>query len=145
MTNDEIQALEARLRELRREQKAEEQRRRDSVKPVYEFLLEPVEERAGSFGGDRLFDEDCRFYTLTGRVTNKDELEAVGAGMQVFEGRMRYLYNGATGKFACAVGGGSIFLSTKEGWAELSSYIDYNPKGGDVSEIVSRHRNKEAQ
>jgi hypothetical protein len=137
---DEMQALKARLRELEQAEEVKAQALRDSVQPVYEFLLEPEAERNGFFGGDRLFDDTCRFYKLSGRVTNKEELKEVGAGHRVFEGAMRYLFNGATGQFACAVGGGSVFLSSQEGWRALSDFIRQHPEGGNVSDIVSYYR-----
>lgn len=140
MSSDEIQALEARLRELRQEEQREAEERRNAVKPTYQFLLTPIKERHTTFGGDQLFDDDCRLYHLEGTVTNKEELEAVGHRYH-FEGGMRYVFNAATGKFACAVSGGSVFLSSKEGWKALSEYVDYNPDGGDVTEIVTKYRN----
>lgn len=139
MSENEIAALEAKLAELRRAESARLAELAKSVKPVYEFRLE-----LDTRGYDRVFDDACTMYQLNGRVTNKPELEAVGARSH-FEGGMRYVFNGATGKFICSVGGGSIFLSSVEGWAELSEFVRRNPEGGDVSEIVSRRRAEEGR
>lgn len=58
----------------------------------------------------------------------------------LLEGGMRYIFNGATGKFVCGVGGGSVFLSNQEGWDNLSAYVCKFPEGGDVTAIVESYR-----
>ena len=129
--------LEAELDELRKQETAERQARIDSVKPVMQYTVRPTPPR------DRwefIGDEMCAFYTISGECTNLEDVRAVG-GREPFHGSMRYVFNLATGRLVCTTGGGNIHLaSTQEAYADVSAFISEHPEGGDITEIVLRHR-----
>jgi hypothetical protein len=133
----EARLAQVRLEALRAEENYRKEGRRKAVKPVYEFTLTPSNKPY-----DKIFDPSCRLYELSGRVTNKAALAESGQSVNLlFEGGMKYIFNGATGKFVMSTGGGSIFMSCQEGWDTLSNFILRNPEGGDVTVLVEVHRN----
>ena len=130
---EEIASLTSRLMELKREEDAEKQALRDSVKPIMKYTVTPTPVK-GSW--DFIGDEMCVFYTIDGQCTNLDEVKAVG-GQVPHSGSMRYLYNLATSRLVCTTGGGSIHLSaTLEAYAQVSAFISEHPEGGDITDIV---------
>lgn len=142
--DSQVEALEQRIRMLRKQQSDELAERRKAVSPVYAFTLILVEDSWG-----RLADDSCCWYELRGQVLNVRELEAVGA--RPFEGAMRYLFNRLSGRFVVSGGGGSIFLHLTPDWrgnvdteafAELAEFVVNNPQGGMVTDIVERYRHK---
>lgn len=144
-TADRITELEAELKQLRQQQREEQEAARKAVSPTYRFTLTPAE----SSGFDRIVDPSCELWRLTGTVTNREELVAVGAS--VHEGGMNYLFNTLSGRFVLVVGGGQVWLHLSgdtvwgreahtEAFAELEAFVVANPEGGDVTDIVSRHR-----
>jgi hypothetical protein len=130
---EELRAAEAR-------EAAEQAARRDAVKPVYKFTLTPEASRF-----DKIYDPTIVLFKLAGTVTNKAELEAVGAKPD--EGGIAYLFNTENGRFVMRTGGGRLWLTGKNSFEEdtdvlqeLADYLTDNPTGGDVTEIVTRFR-----
>jgi hypothetical protein len=106
-----------------------------AVVPIYEYTLY---QDTASYRVNEIFDSSCKLYLLTGKVLNHKEMRAVGK--TPFEGSMAYLFNTLSGNFVMAVGGGSIFISNREGWLALSEFVSTHPHGGDVTEIVEKYR-----
>jgi hypothetical protein len=130
--------LEAELAALRKEEDAEKKALMASVKPVMKYTVMPTPPRDR---WDFLGDEMCVFYTIDGQCTNLDEVKATGA-MSPHSGSMRYLFNLATSRLVCHVSGGNIHLAaTHEAYADVSAFISEHPEGGDITEIVLRHKN----
>jgi hypothetical protein len=104
------------------------------VKPDYLFTIVSVVNSLG----DRLYDNSCLLYKLTGMVKNATELRAVGK--TPFEGSMTYLFNTLSGRIVMAVSGGTTFTNNPECFKELSEFLYTMPRGGDVTEIVNKYR-----
>ena len=131
-----VAELESMLAEARRVEQAAAKARREAVVPEYRFTVEPA-----SDNWDRLHDNTCRFYRLIGEITNEEALREVGA-MVPQGGAMKYVYNSGTGKIVCAVGGGTSWPLTDEGWGLIGDLIAVNPNGGDVTWIVNQFRDR---
>jgi hypothetical protein len=130
-TEQKIATLKQELRELEAQAKAEREERARKVRPEFNFTLVPTEDP-----WDKIYDPSCRLYSLVGTVMNMKELREVGKGF-VTGGSMNYLWNGATNRFVCAVGGGSIYAKDPATWEMLSQFIVEVPDGGDVTAIVN--------
>ncbi len=137
-TADELRAM---LREAEAREKEEAQRRAESVKPTFRFTL-----KASERFWDEIFDDTVVPMHLDGRVTNKDELEAVGARVPQ-EGGHHYLYNTLTKKFIMGSGGGMCWIgfdrdpSARAALIELAAILE--SKGTtpiDVTDIVNKYR-----
>lgn len=136
----------AELRSLLAQKEEEEydakKARRESVKPVYKFVMELVPDD----GWDRVMDDSVKTFSLNGYVLNKAELEEVGA--EVVEGGIRYLYNTLSGRIVMRLGGGRIWVGdfgrsdvgAAETYEKIEEFIKANPDGGDITEIVLADR-----
>jgi hypothetical protein len=116
----------------------------------YRYTIAPSENRHHD-----LYDATCRLYSLHGEVANPVEAIEAGHPKDTLRcGSMDYIYNTATAKIVCSVGGGSIYIST--GWGqhsleeviatmdEIGEYIFANPEGGDITEIVEKFKQGES-
>ena len=138
--------------ELKRAEEAEKQKQEERAKacpPIWRFTITPDNSKF-----DRIYDDTCRLYRLSGVITNKEETEA--AGNHIFsgsEGGMSYVFNSLSGKIVMGVGGGRIFVSGRtwnpnpdednsavETFEKISAFIRENPEGGDITDIVNEHR-----
>jgi hypothetical protein len=130
---------ELRLAEEAEEAVMAEKRKNTPVQYLFTLTLVPEDKH-----WDPIFDDTCQLYLLKGEVLNKDELKAVGQSSSLlFEGGMKYVFNGATGYLVCSVGGGSIFTKDPNCFAALSEFLGEHPEGGDVTSIVEYYRNIE--
>lgn len=126
--------------ELAAAERAERDRMRelaDAVQPTYRFTLVPYTARNDTF--ERVYDQSCSLWVMAGELTNADELRSVGKVVPT-SGQMRYIFNSLSGRFVTSVSGGTIYVSSHEAWSELSEWALVNPTGGDVTEMVDRHR-----
>jgi len=151
MTKEE---LEAELRRIKQEEAEQARLLREATPIRMKFTLEPSVDKHYE-----VYDESCALYKLTGEVTNEEE--AIAAGHQktfLSGGAVTYVYSKLSRKLIMHVGGGTIYVS--KGWgsksdvdhnrpssaeiamAELSEFVSLNPQGGDVTEIVQRHRRR---
>lgn len=147
-----VAELEAQIRAIRNEQKAELAERQKSVTPVWRFTILPNEDR--SF--DKIWDKSVVLYQLRGEVVNRDECEAVGHDVRQMSGSMNYLFNTLSGRLVMSTGGGNVYLSDKT-WSlrsdkeavqrsfekavtAIESFLAEHPEGGDITEIISQHR-----
>jgi hypothetical protein len=130
-----VKELELELREARALEDEERRERAKATKAVYQFTLKRVRDEAA---WHPVYDDFCLLYRLTGKVLNVAELKSVGK--IPFEGSMLYLFNGATGRFAAAISGGSIFTSDPNAFEDLSTFVADHAEGGDVTEIIERYR-----
>lgn len=120
-------------------ERAELEERRKSVKPKYKYTLVYVPPQRDPF--DAIYDPECCFYALKSECINVEELKGARLGLtHTMGGQMKYVFNKATGRFVCAVGGGTLLVKGQEAWDALSEYIVANPVGGDVTEIVSEFK-----
>lgn len=123
---------------------------KQATKPVFRYTILPVTEERTY---DRVFDDTCKFYTLSGDCINTEAAHAAGwSSMDTRGGAMKYLFNTGTNKLVCAVGGGTIFISNGFGlrpnevdyeahaYEQISRYLSICPEGGDITEIVFEHR-----
>lgn len=142
--------------ELREELKEAERREREaadrlaaSVRPVWRFTLLPSDEKF-----DKVWDESVLKYRLQGEIQNREELELVNNPMRNDGGGMTYLFNTLSKRLVMSTGGGTMWLS--EGWGnnedaiesariarrELEFFLDLQPEGGDVTQIIEDHRKR---
>jgi hypothetical protein len=138
----EIRAELEAAEKLEREQKLAQQ---NAVKPVYKFTIFPTPEQRF----DRLFDDTMQLFTIKGECLNNDELEAVGKRAES-SGQMKYLFNTATGKLVCSLGGGTSYIgngftkSDRDFEAEVMGYIStflkLHSQGGDITHLINAHR-----
>jgi hypothetical protein len=140
MTRDlsaEIAAATRHLDTLRAEHAEQVNTRRASVTPVYQFVLEPVEPNSWH----EIYDDTCRLFRLSGRVTNEAELKAVGATVPM-SGGMVYAYNTLTSRFITSVGGGTTFVRGESGaMRALGDWVyDGHPDGGDCTDVITPFR-----
>jgi hypothetical protein len=147
--DNEIKTLEATLKDLKKKRDEERREKQNSVKPIYRFTLSPDSDH---WHMEDMQDDSLKFVRLEGIVTNQNEMEAVGNA--VFQGGMTYIFNRLSGKIAMAIGGGNVWLSTRPMFSKsdeeresarktfdlLSAFLRDNPEGGDVTEIVTKHR-----
>jgi hypothetical protein len=127
--------------ELRAAEQAESEAKRVAAQAVKAKLVFTIRRNDSSF--DKILDESCVLYRITGITQNKDELAAVGR--EARDGGMNYLFNIATGRLVCSMGGGNVYVKTgqwssdKPDWPTiraLEAFIVANPDGGDVTHIV---------
>lgn len=140
--DEKIGELETQLAQLRQRRLDERRALMESVIPQFRYTLELVIRPH-----DRVADPSCEWYRLEGKVTNREELEAVGR--TVHEGGMDYLFNRLSGRFVLS-SGGQVFLNLTDGtfgkadrqaFDELEAVVRKNPGvGGDVTDIVNRAR-----
>lgn len=145
-----VEQLEDMLRAAKAREESKRQELRNSVEPVYEFTLFPV--KLTHFG-DECWDDTIVGWRLEGRVVNREECEAVGH-TRLHEGGMTYIYNTGTKKFVMTTGGGTSWITTRpvfsrdqgivdhgfETLDRLVDFIQYNPEGGKVTELINLHR-----
>lgn len=150
--DEQIAEHEAAIALLRHRKAAVEAALRESVKPVWKFTITPVSLKQF---GEECWDDMLVGYRLAGEITNKEELESVGARpADHAEGGMTYIFNKSTNKFAMPTGGGRIFIQTRGTFAKpakvehghktlalLATFIQLEPSGGDVTEIIEEHQN----
>jgi hypothetical protein len=149
MSDKSIAELEAQLRAAKQRKSEEDEARRKSVKPVYQFSLIPRPEERRY---EKIIDSSIRVYRLEGKILNVDELAAAGWLKRDLEsGGMSYLFNSLSGKIVMETGGGRLYVSdwnhTREQYLavmdELSAFVVANPEGGDVTEIVENYQKSE--
>jgi hypothetical protein len=146
-----IEDIEAELRQARAARDAEQKAKREATPVLRRFTILPATPRGFS---EEMFDDSCMLYELRSEVTNKEEAKAAGHPEHDFrEGGATYVFNKLSGKIVCMTGGGMVWISS--GWKEdhkesaqhampkISALIVNNPRGGDITDIVSEHRDRE--
>lgn len=113
-----IEDLEASVKELERAKEELIRARRTMVKRQWRFTLSP-----STRAFDPIFDPECSWYYLEGKVTNVDECREVGIDHS--GGGMHYLYSSATNRIVLASGGGSLFL------------VGQRERGGPTPELIA--------
>lgn len=142
--DERIAALEAAIKRLRQQEAADLQASKESVPVVMEWVLYPTKDAFRD-----LWDDSCIFYQLNGICTNKAEAEAAGH-TRIQEGGMKYLFNTLSGKFVGTFSGGIVWISKRgfrtdeETLANLNKFVAEHPEGGNITEIILDHneRNK---
>jgi hypothetical protein len=155
-----VDELESLLKAKKDELAAAEKARRESVKPVWSWVLKRDD---NAHRMDRLMDDSCVWYRLIGYMRNVTEYEAVHGGDSISNATrtghgqgMTYLYNTLSGRFVLASGGGRIWIKESawsigdniaeirrnhdECFTELAAFVQANPDGGDVTDIIKSHR-----
>lgn len=146
--------LTAMLAELKQVEHDSAKERLESVTPKYRYMILPAIDNF-----DKLYDESCVFYSISGELLNKDELEAVGwSGHMFSEGSMKYLFNKATGKIVMSVGGGRVYISNPwgskadmsrdyvaEAYEMVNAFLARYPEGGDITHIIEAHRDAKGE
>lgn len=142
-----MKSVEEIRKELREAEKRAEVERHEKMKEVpiiWKYTISPQDERH-----DRVYDDTCRLFYLSGDIVNKEEAHAAGHYTDRSHGGMTYLYNKATKKIVCSLGGGTIFI--RSGFGEpkdaeievvekINQFLVENPEGGDITEIVTAFR-----
>jgi hypothetical protein len=155
MTDRTIQEIRAELAEAEKAEKLELERLKEAFPPIWQFTIKPAAPRSFS-STDELYDDTCRFYELEGEVINREEAAAVGhTELFMRGGGMTYVYNTLSHRIICATGGGTIYISrpwsirddtsAQETMEEVNAFLLENPEGGDITEIVERHRTRVRQ
>jgi hypothetical protein len=140
--------------EIRRELAIAEERERAELKakkeatpPIFEFWIKPGEIK-GTVSFGKLYDPTCHLYEIKRYTTNRAEAKAAGwADDDMREGGAIYVYNTATRRIICAVGGGTMYINRsfateKEDYADdtaffhIGMYLAEFPGGGDITYIV---------
>ena len=140
---DRIAALKAELKTIEHERKVEEQRQRELWPPVYKYTITPISPAKSTYY--QVYDDQVTLYELAGVCVNKEQCERLGHH-RPFEGGMVYCFNEATGMVIMGVGGGSIHVGGKTAhlaFADISRFIRDNEDGGDITQIVNRHKERE--
>lgn len=144
MTTKTVAELEAELKAARDAERAAKEAHRKRVPVQWKFTIKPMEQRLSSSSFDELYDDTCVFYYLQGEIVNLDEAKTAGHVVSPsHNGGMRYLYNTLTHRIVCSVSGGTIFVSGEGAlrcMALISSFLAWNPEGGDITAIVNEHR-----
>jgi len=145
-----IEILRAQLKEAERVEREEREERRNSVTQNWMFMIS-LEDEPGP-GYKELWDDTCGYYRITGVLLNREECEAVGQNVdRSGDGAgMSYLYNSLSQKLVCSVGGGQVWVGM--GWDatdressriaidEINAFLINHPDGGDITDIIKRHR-----
>jgi hypothetical protein len=140
-----IAELEARLAEAKATAAAEAKARRDAVKMVRTYTVEPDERE-----WTKLYDPDCCFYSIKTQIVNLDECKAAGLNVDSHNQGMAYLFNKATGRIVMSSGGGYVHIDDGFGttsseaaidaFDRVSAFILAFPEGGDITDIVLAFR-----
>jgi len=147
--------LEAELKALR-QRKADERKARLEATPIKMLYTFAPSTKQPSF--EEVYDNSIKFYRLEGIITNRKEAEEAGHNLEhAGQGGMTYLYNTVSGRIIMNIGGGQVHLggarwaygkedtgavqaSMLRAIAELEEFIAVHPDGGDVTDIVVRHK-----
>jgi hypothetical protein len=140
--------------EIRREleaaetrERAEQKTRKEATPPRFEYWIMPGEIK-GTVSYGKLYDPTCHLYELKRHVTNREDARAVGwSDDDMREGSAIYVYNTATRRIICAVGGGTMYINRKfpgdpEDYADdttfyhIGMYLAEFPGGGDITYLV---------
>jgi hypothetical protein len=143
--NKTVEELKAELQLAQKRLELERAALKDATPIVWRFTIAPA-----TTSHHEVFDETCVLYVIAGEVANKEEATSVGH-LITGEGRMVYVFNTLSGKLVMDIGGGTVYVS--KGWGrdksedafkktmqELSEFIVANPNGGDITDIINRHR-----
>jgi len=140
-----IDEIEAELEAARKAIENDRNAKRNAVKPVWRYTIEP-----GTMTGyAKLWDDTLAWYELAGHIDNVDKLVAAGwYDHELRRGSMRYLFNTVTGKIVMHSGGGTMYIYS--GWgsagdveaelravAKVGAFLVAHPEGGDITEIVT--------
>jgi len=157
-STEEAEAILARARERDNQARAA---RKAATPIVWKFTFEPSRRTFEH----KVYAAHHRIYELKGEVVNAAEAKAAGhPDHAVRGGGMEYLVCTASyvpcynpPHVVCAVGGGTIFVGEK--WKtfqpgeqidnsdevamhEIDAFLADNPEGGDITDIVMRHRQR---
>jgi hypothetical protein len=143
--NKTVEELKAELQLAQKRLELERAALKDATPITWRFTITPA-----TTSHHEVFDEACVLYVIAGEVANKKEASEVGH-LITGEGRMVYVFNTLSGKLVMDIGGGTVYVS--KGWGrdksedafkktmqELSEFIVANPNGGDITDIINRHR-----
>lgn len=118
-----------------------------AIKPRHQFRMCFYSEHPRG-----VFDSSVVCYTLFGELLNEAEYRALSVlpPLLFTSGSMQYLYNTATHRIICAIGGGTNYIhgdgrlrgekpceEAVRVVAELSAFLKAFPCGGDVTSIVT--------
>jgi hypothetical protein len=146
--------------DLRRELAEAEARERAAIKarkaatpPKFEFWITPAQYAAdGSYIFGKTYDPTCLLYVIERRCSNKEDARAVGwSDDELKEGSATYLYNVVTRRIICAVGGGTIYISTLHGldkndyaddqaFFAIGAFLAEYPGGGEITWLYDIYR-----
>lgn len=139
MTEMSIAELEELLRVKRQEEADALKVKRDSVKPVYRITID----LATGHSFHKIMDDSVKVYRISGEVTNKAEVDAVGGDSR--GGGMDYLFNTLSGKLIMSTGGGTIWVGGfdndgHEAFQQINEFLCDHPDGGNITDIVNADR-----
>lgn len=137
-----IEEIEEELRLARRAQADETKRRREAVKPRYEYVIAPTT----GYSHDRCYDPAVVLYRVESICLNMAECVAAGHSEQnLRQGGMTYYFNTATGRIITSTGGGHLHIESFDDVeestkciAEVSEFLVAHPEGGEITDIVER-------
>jgi hypothetical protein len=139
--------------ELRAAELAEDEAKKSALKstPIkWKYTVYPVEAERHFH---EVYDDTCRLYKIDGAVANLDEAKAAGhPEFNLRGGGMIYVFSNLSKKLIMATGGGTMYISShswgnevreqsaQETADQISEFLAENPDGGDITEIITRHR-----
>ena len=153
-----IAKLNEQLKKARDLEKNEREALRKATNRVWKFTFAPATGQRMSFNKNR--DSAMQEWYLHGEIVNKDACLAAGWSEDALRaGGMGYWFNSCSSKIAFNVGGGNIYISediyrvgtsnvkaneqaedADVAFRSLEQFIIYNPKGGDVTDIILAQR-----
>jgi hypothetical protein len=140
-----IKQLEAMLKEAHKREDDAKAEKKAATPVIWEFTIMPSDRH-----GDKIWDDNCCFYEIKGRIVNEAEAKAVGHHIG-FSGSMVYVYNKLSKQIVCDVGGGTSFInaswggdseSARKAFDEVNAFLIDHPEGGDITDIVNRHKQR---
>lgn len=137
-----IEEIEEELRLAKQAQRDEAERRREAVKPRYEYVIASATTKSY----DRVYDPAVVLYRVESICLNMGECVDAGHNEDgLRQGGMTYYFNTATGRIITCTGGGYLHIedfddreASARCVAEVSEFLVAHPEGGEITDIVER-------
>lgn len=153
LTDHSVEALEAAIRAIRQREVDAAQAKRDATPQRVQYVARPHDVR--HFGEDIIWDPSIKGIRIEARCLNRDECAEAGwSERDIRSGGMTYLLNLANGQWVMTTGGGTTYITTREGFADPANVAEHGwttlcevatrvltdpDSEHDITDLVERH------